>query len=247
MSSLEARRENTSVQVHSVRRGGPSFSAKPSLLPGDVITKVGKASVGNVNDLLQITRKITRGKNESVSTLVEFERNLSKFMTVVKIGPEPEESQPLEAWKPWLGISSQVLTRELSEALELPVNSRGIRVVQVFPETPAENGGLIPGDLLFRVDGQIIAANRPEDSEVFGNMIKQYNTDAQITLSGMRDNQPIDFNITLSKRPPPSNELLDLKDKTFEFTIREISYADIVNARLEMNQWINCGNVEPAG
>ena len=29
--------------------------------------------------------------------LVEFERNLSKFMTVVKIGPETEESQPLEA------------------------------------------------------------------------------------------------------------------------------------------------------
>ena len=249
MSSLEARRENTSgVQVHSVRRGGPSFSAKPSLLPGDVITKVGKASVGNVNDLLLITRKITRGKNESVSTLVEFERNLSKFMTVVKIGPETEESQPLEAWKPWLGISSQVLTRELSEALELPVNSRGIRVAQVFPETPAENGGLIPGDLLFRVDGQIIAANRPEDSEVFGNMIKQYKTDAQITLSGMRDHQPIDFNITLSKRPPPSNELPDLKDKTFEFTIREISYADIVNARLEMEtNGLIVENVEPAG
>jgi len=64
----------------------------------------------------------------------------------------------------------------------------------------------------------------------------------------MRDHQPIDFNITLSKRPPPSNELPDLKDKTFEFTIREISYADIVNARLEMEtNGLIVENVEPAG
>ena len=82
-----------------------------------------------------------------------------------------------------------------------------------FPGDSRRKWRLNTRRLTFRVDGQIVAANRPEDSEVFGNMIKQYKTDAQITLSGMRDHQPIDFNITLSKRPPPSNELPDLKDK----------------------------------
>ena len=117
-----------------------------------------------------------------------------------------------------------------------------------FPETPAEKGGLVAGDLLFRIDGQIIAANRPEDSEVFGNMIKQYKTDSSILLSGMRDGMPIDMNITLSKRPPPSNELPKLKDKKFEFTIREISFADRVNARLEIDHGgLVVETVEPAG
>ena len=40
------------------------------------------------------------------------------------------------------------------------------------------------GDLLFRIDGQIISANRQEDFEVFGNMIKEYRTDSTIRLTG---------------------------------------------------------------
>ena len=249
MSSLEARRENSDgVQVHSVGRGGPSFSAKPAMMPGYVITMVKCESIRNVKELLDLTRKITRGKNKPVSTLVKFERNLAQYLTVIKIGPEPGENQPLEAWKPWLGISTQVLTKELSNALGLPSNTRGIRVAQVFPDTPAQDGGLMAGDLLFRVDGQIITASRPEDAEVFGNMIKQYKTDASILLSGLREGKPLDLNISLTKRPPPSNELPKLKDETFEFSLREISFADRVNARLSGNHaGIIVENVEPAG
>ena len=249
MSSLEARRENSDgVQVHSVGRGGPSFSAKPAMMPGDVITMVKGESIRNVKELLDLTRKITRGKNKPVSTLVKFERNLAQYLTVIKIGPEPDENQPLEAWKPWLGISTQVLTKELSHALGLPSSTRGIRVAQVFPDTPAQDGGLQAGDLLFRVDGQIITASRPEDAEVFSNMIKQYKTDASISLSGLREGKPLDLNISLTKRPPPSNELPKLKDETFEFSLREISFADRVNARLSDNHaGIIVDNVEPAG
>ena len=249
MSSLEARRENSDgVQVHSVGRGGPSFSAKPAMMPGDVITMVKGESIRNVKELLDLTRKITRGKNKPVSTLVKFERNLAQYLTVIKIGPEPDENQPLEAWKPWLGISTQVLTKELSNALGLPSSTRGIRVAQVFPDTPAQDGGLQAGDLLFRVDGQIITASRPEDAEVFSNMIKQYKTDASISLSGLREGKPLDLNISLTKRPPPSNELPKLKDETFEFSLREISFADRVNARLSNNHaGIIVDNVEPAG
>lgn len=249
MSSLEARRENSDgVQVHSVGRGGPSFSAKPAMMPGDVITMVKGESIRNVKELLDLTRKITRGKNKPVSTLVKFERNLAQYLTVIKIGPEPDENQPLEAWKPWLGISTQVLTKELSNALGLPSSTRGIRVAQVFPDTPAQDGGLQAGDLLFRVDGQIITASRPEDAEVFSNMIKQYKTDASISLSGEREGKPLDLNISLTKRPPPSNELPKLKDETFEFSLREISFADRVNARLSDNHaGIIVDNVEPAG
>ena len=69
---------------------------------------------------MDFSRKITRGKKVPVSTLVEFERNLAKILTTIKIGPEAEENQPLEAWKPWLGVSTQVLTKDLSKALNLP-------------------------------------------------------------------------------------------------------------------------------
>ena len=95
-----SREENSDgVQVHSVGRGGPSFSAKPAMMPGDVITMVKGESIRNVKELLDLTRKITRGKNKPVSTLVKFERNLAQYLTVIKIGPERDENQPLEAWK----------------------------------------------------------------------------------------------------------------------------------------------------
>lgn len=249
MSSLEARRENKAgAQVHSVGRGGPSYSAKPTLLRGDVITGVDKFSINSISDLLDASRKITRGKGEPIPVLVRFERGLAKLLTVVKIGPEAEENQPLEAWKPWVGISTQILTRDLSEILGLPLTTRGIRIAQVFPETPAEKGGLLAGDLLFRIDGQIIMAHRQEDAEVFGNMIKEYRTDATIQLAGLRNNSPLDLNLTLEKRPPPSNELPKLKEKSFEFAVRELSFADRVNARLDnQHPGLLVENVEPAG
>ena len=249
MSSLEARRKNKrGAQVHSVGRGGPSFSAKPSLLRGDVITGVDDFPVRSISDLVEASRKITRGQDEPVPVLVKFDRGLAKLLTVIKIGPEAEENQPLEAWKPWVGVSTQVLTRELSEVIGLPRSTRGIRIAQIFPGTPAEKGGLIAGDLLFRIDGQIIMAHRQEDAEVFGNMIKEYRTDATIHLNGLRNNQPLDLNITLEKRPPPSNELPKLKEKSFEFTVRELSFADRVNARLDnKHPGLLVENVEPAG
>jgi serine protease Do len=249
MSSLEARRsDKKGAQVHSVGRGGPSYSAKPSLIPGDVITGLNGKTVKNMADLIRISKQITHGKTEPVPTLVSIERNLADLLTVVKIGPEAEENRPLQAWKPWVGVSTQVLTRELSEALELPQTTKGIRVVQVYPDTPAKKAGLRAGDLLLRMDGQIINAYRTEDAEIFGNMIKEYKTDSTVRLTGLRDKKVLDLNVTLQKRPAPPNELPEYKEKTFEFTVRELSFGDRVNIRLENDHpGLLIHNVEPAG
>ena len=118
------------AQVHSVGRGGPSFSAKPALLPGDVISKVNEDTITSTKDLVEVSRKITRGKDEPIPVLVSFERGQAKLLTVIKIGPEAEENQPLEAWKPWVGVSTQVLTRELSKlslCLALPEGFASLR------------------------------------------------------------------------------------------------------------------------
>ncbi len=249
MSSLEAQRENKlGAQVHSVNRGGPSASAKPSLVPGDVIVEVNGKPVRSVKNLINLTHEIVRGKNEPIPTLVRFERELAELLTVVKLGPETERNQPVQAWKPWVGISTQVLTRDLSLALGLPLTTRGIRIAQVFPDTPAKQAGIKSGDLIFRIDGQIIQAHRVEDAEVFGNMVKEYRTDATIQLSGMRKDRKMDFNVTLNKRPVPPNELPKFEEETFEFTVRELSFADRVNERLDLNQsGLIIENVEPAG
>lgn len=249
MSSLEARRSNKEgAQIHSVGRGGASYSAKPNLIPGDVITSIGGNPVKGIKDMVQITKMITKGKNEPIPTLVSFERDLAQLLTVVKIGPEPVENRPVQAWKPWLGVSTQVLTRELTEALKLPKSTRGVRIAEVFPRTPAEKAGIEAGDLLFRIDGQIIQAYRSEDAEVFGNMIKEYKPDSVAQFSGLRQKNNLDLNVTLEKRPEPANELPDYEEETFEFTVRELSFGDRVNQRhKEKEPGLIIENVEPAG
>jgi len=249
MSSLESRRNDLSgAQVHTVAPGGPSFSAKPNLLPGDVIMETNGKPIKSVDDLVGASKQMTAGKTEPVPVLVRFERDLASFLTVVKIGPEPEENRPMEAWKPWLGVRTQVITRDLAEALGMDRNTRGIRISQVFPNTPAKRAGLSAGDLLMRMDGQVIQANKPEDYEVFGNMIKQYRTDSTISLSGLREGAEAEWNATLDKRPTPSQELPEHEDKSLELTVRELSFSDRVFQRLQDDDHaLFVENVEPAG
>ena len=126
--------------------------------------------------------------------------------------------------------------------------TKGIRVAQVYPDTPAQKAGIRAGDLLFRMDGQIINAYRTEDAEIFGNMIKEYKTDAIVRFTGLRNKKALDLNVTLEKRPAPPNELPEYKEETFEFTVRELSFGDRVNIRLKDDHpGLLIHNVEPAG
>ena len=79
-------------------------------------------------------------------------------------------------------------------------------------------------------------------------MLKQYKINSTITLSGQRNGEAFDLQVTLNKRPEPPNELPKYEEETFEFTLRELSFGDRVNRRLDLNQsGLVIENVEPAG
>ena len=227
---------------------GASYSAKPRLLVNDVIVSVNGQRIGNSEELFSLSRELTQNKSVPVPILVQFERNLANYLTVIKIGPEAEEKRPIEAWKPWLGVSTQVLTNDLAEAIGLGRENRGVRLSQVFPDTPAAKAGLLAGDLIFRIDGQLIQAYRPEDVEVFGNMIKQYRIDSIVSFDVWREGERMELNATLDKRPTPSNELPEFEDSQLEYTVRELSFADRVFLRMSPDEKaILVENVESAG
>ena len=248
-SSLEARRsDQKGALVHSVAPGGPSFNAKPKLLDGDIITEVQGFPILSADDLIAFSRKLIREQNDSLPALVRFERDLASILTVIQIGPEPIDKRPVEAWKAWLGVGTQVITPDLSEALGLDESTRGVRLTQVFANTPAQRAGLLAGDLIFKIDGQIIQARQPEDIEVFGNMIKQYRTDATVRFSGLRDGAPLEINATLDRRPTPASELDSYEEEFMEFTVRELSFADRAYYRMTDEQsGLLVENVELAG
>ena len=52
----------------------------------------------------------------------------------------------------WLGVSIRSITAEMAESLDLP-NRRGALVLHVFQDSPADTGGLLPGDFVRVING----------------------------------------------------------------------------------------------
>jgi len=236
VSSLEMHHPSRrGVLVDSLRPGGPGSEAKPGLRPDDVIVSVNGIAVDGVQALQEWTRSFTKDLTEPKPVLVAFARDLESYVTVPKIGPEVEQDKPLRPAKGWLGAETQVLTRDISEALNLD-GRKGVRVTQVIPDSPAEQAGLKAGDILFKLDGQVISASTPSDAELFDNLIRQYKVGSEAELQGLRGGESLQATAVLGKRPKPASDLAEYSDELFEFTARELSLNDRVNERLKEAQ-----------
>jgi serine protease Do len=232
VSALEHRRtDNKGVLVDSVKSGGPAAEAKPPLRNDDIIVKANDKAVNNIADLRAFTAEFTKDLTGPKPVLVTFERGREKLVTVVKVGPEPESRKPLVAEKPWLGAATQVITADLQEPLGVP-GKKGVRLTAVTPSSPAEKAGLKEGDLLLKLDGRVINASRPEDSEVLPELIRAYPVDATIEFDAIRAGQPVKLSVKLEKRPQDDNELPEYKDDRFEFSARDLSKARRVSANI---------------
>lgn len=230
--ALEVRRTDTrGVRVNSVRPGGPAAEAKPPLSPGDILVEVAGKPVESTSQLRTLTQELTEGKSGRVPLLVAFERDTRQFLTVVSVGPESADHTPPQAKKAWLSAAVQVLTRDLAAALGLD-GQTGVRVTQVYPDRAAEKAGLKTGDIIVKIDGQPIDVSRPEDVEVFQNLIRRFRIGTELKLDVIRDQEPLELAVTLEPSPTPPAELKHYKDTDFEFTARNLSLQDRIGQRL---------------
>jgi S1-C subfamily serine protease len=248
MSALEAERpDRKGVQVDSVRAGGPCAESKPALRADDIITRVGNREVSRTEDLRRFTREWTNGLHEPKPVLVTFLRGTEELVTVPRIGPEVRENKPARPAKAWLGVETQVLTRDVAEALDLE-GKKGVRVTKVVPTSPAEKAGAKVGDIFLKLDGQVIAASTPADDELFDNLIRQYKVGGDAELQGVRAGKPLKLTAKLAKQPKPATELEEYKDERFEFTARELSARDRLDAKLaETDSGVRIVAVQGAG
>lgn len=240
VSALEKSRDTTDgVLVDTVRAGGPAAEAKPPLRGADVIVRVGGKPVKTRVELAKITTELTQGANEPKPILVEFERGREQLATVVKVGMPKDPVRPRLAEKAWMGAATQVITDELATALGIP-GKKGVRITDLAPDSPAAKAGLKEGDLLLKLDGKVINARRPEDAEVFPELILAYPAEASVELKGLREGQEQTWTVALAPRPIDDSELSEHRDELFEFTARQLSTAQRDRAKEEQG-------VEPAG
>ncbi len=248
VSALERyRSDKKGVMVDSIRPGGPCAESKPALRPEDIITKVADQEVVNVEGLKRFTQEFTKDSLEPKPLLITFERETQEFVTVARVGPEVTEDKPERPAKAWLGVLTQVLTRELAEMIDLE-GKKGVRVTQVLPASPAEKAGIKVGDVLLKLDGQVIPASTPSDQELLDNLIRQYKVGGEAEFEGVRGGKPLKITAKLGKQPKPNSDLKEYKDDRFEFNARELSLADRVESRMaEAESGVRIGTVQNAG
>ena len=244
-SAIRLKRDDTDgVLVSSVSKSGAAASAKPPLKSGDLIQSVGGRETKDLAALREVTAGCLAGRNGGVDTIVEFEREGQLLATVVELGKKPNESDSAAAQRAWIGLNTQVITRDLAEALGMP-GKKGVRVTQVFPGSRAEEAGFEKGDLLLKLDGMVIRAERERDSDVFDSMIREYPVDETVELDVVRAGEAMKVKCALEPAPKPAKEYRKLVNGTLEFTVREVARDNAQEAAITEGVFVD--SVERAG
>ena len=224
--AIELKRDDTEgVQVHSVRPGGPAADAKPALTSQDIITHLNGKEIHTIDDFRAFTKSLANNSTAQ-PVLVAFERGVThdKFLTVVKVGPEPKGQSPRTAARGWLGTEIQVLGPELADALNFK-GITGVRITRIQADSPAARGGLLVGDILTKIDGRVITARRPEDANVFSESIAERAPDTTLPVELIRDGKPQSVTVTLAPSPADEDGVAKWKDPDFEFAARDLTDA----------------------
>jgi serine protease DegQ len=100
----------------------------------------------------------------------------------------------------WVGIGVQDMTPELAESLKLPYVN-GALITEVVNGSPADKAGLKPGDVLVTVQDKAVTGHTSTL-----NLIAALHPGATATLKVKRDNNELDFKISVGTRPKPRRD-----------------------------------------
>jgi Do/DeqQ family serine protease len=94
----------------------------------------------------------------------------------------------------YMGMLPQEITRDMAEALDLS-STAGVLVGQVSPDTPAEKGGLMVGDVIVVFDGRDVTG-----VEQFRLMVAEKNPGSEVDIEIIREGKRKQLSMTLGDR-----------------------------------------------
>ena len=100
----------------------------------------------------------------------------------------------------WIGVEVQEITEEIAESFDLP-DANGALVAGVQRGSPADKGGVKPGDVLLAVTGKPV-----QDPQSMLNLIAALRPGETAAFTFRRQKTPIQLSIRIGKRPPLRKE-----------------------------------------
>jgi S1-C subfamily serine protease len=130
--------------------------------------------------------------------------------TVQKVAPQIIENG--EVQNAWIGISGQVLSRDVALAMNLDANQRGILVVEIVGDGPAaksdlrgSNGETTIDGFSVPIGGDVIIAIDDVEVREFDNLLSYIVQEAEVgqtvTLTVLRGGEEVQLEVTLEARP----------------------------------------------
>jgi S1-C subfamily serine protease len=187
---------------------------------GDVIVAIEGAPVTSMDDLIAYLSSDTQVGQEVALTILRDGKEID-IRVVLEARPSstPETaaeqpaapSEEARSGQTWLGIEGADLTTSIAEAMELDSGQRGVLVIDVQANSPADQAGLLGSSKTAAIDGQEVPVGGDVITTVNGEQVdtvaslrdalQQYKPGEEVTLSILRDGKSLDIPVTLGERP----------------------------------------------
>ncbi|MBA7694742.1 Periplasmic serine endoprotease DegP [subsurface metagenome] len=178
-------KEERGALVGDVVAEGPADKA--GIKRGDVIVSFDGKEISEANDLPFIVASTPVGKTVTVEVIRIGKKE--HFQVQIEELKEEREAQVVSEARPNLGLTVREITPELARNFGLSEAS-GVVVVQVQNNTPAQEAGLAPGDIILEMDqvpvkdlkqfNQMIGAYKVGDTILF--LVKRRGSTLYLTL-----------------------------------------------------------------
>lgn len=139
----------------------------------------------------------------------------------------------------WIGVDVQPLLKGAYDAT-------GVLVACVWPDSPAAQAGIQPGDLITEFNGQPVPDCRlPEDIPMFNRLVLSTPIGATVTIRGLRNGKPVTWQLTTTNREPAQAREVELKN--WGIVVRDLTRISALENKRQSKQGVLVDSVRPGG
>jgi S1-C subfamily serine protease len=197
-----------------------TFEGSDLQIGGDVITAIDQQQVSQFDDIVtyllgstEVGQKVTLslirdGKPSTVDVTLEAR---PETIPTTQAQDNNQPSGPQQSSGVWLGITGGSLTSEINKAMNLANDTQGVLVVEVSPNSPADQAGILGGSKDFTVSGQTIKIGGDVITAIDGQSVtsvqeitqslQNYQAGDIVNVSILRNGINADVQVTLADRP----------------------------------------------
>jgi len=137
---------------------GGSLPIYKGLIQTDAAINPGNSGgplINSAGEVIGINTLIFSGTENTVAQGLGFAIPINTARKVANELMQGGKSASTSSNKPWIGIKLQNVTKQLAQQWGFPT-STGVLIVNVIANSPAQRGGLCPGDIIVDVNGKTV-------------------------------------------------------------------------------------------